>query len=178
MFKFWKDLVLFYVHFFCMFFTHLCSLFLAFYVQFSVRHLSQASQPAIGMFFALLCLLLYSFWFAFSSLLFSILSEPSQPASHPSQAPATTPASHPSHPSQSAIFAPLCLIFCMFFTHFCSLFFSLLCSLLSQPSQPAIQPPPFSTQLHLPFLIPHSPFSLYIFITFTHYFFNPTITCL
>ena len=59
------------------------------------------------------------------------------------------------------VFCSYMFAFCMFFTHFCSLFSSLLCSLLSQPSQPAIQPPPFSTQLHLPFLIPHSPFSLY-----------------
>ena len=71
----------------------------------------------------------------------------------------------PSQPAIGIFFA----CFFVYFTHFCSLFFSLLCSLLSQPSQ--IQPTPFSTQLHLPILIPHSPFSLYRFITSACYFF-------
>ena len=178
------------------FFNPLCSI------------LSQASQQGISAsYWYLFCSFMfafmyvfYSFWFAFSSLLFSLLSKPSQSVSHPSQAPATTPASHLSQ----LFFAPLCLIFCMFFTHFCSLFMFtsqpaisatyeyVFCSFMFAfciflftffkpfmfTSQPAIQPPPFSTQLHLPFLTPHSPFSLYRFITSTHYFFNPTITCL
>src|ERR1700761_7612055 len=145
-------------------FYSFCSLFLAFYVHFSASHLSQPlvsfllaflyifthffsllclplsqpPQPAIGMFFPPLCSLFFvCFLFTLFTLLCSLLSQPSQPAI-------------------GMFFLLLCSLFCIFFTHFSLLF-------LSQPSQPAIQPPPFS---------------LYRFITSVHYFFNPTITCL
>src|ERR1700761_5123887 len=118
---------------FCLLFCIFLLIFLAFYVYLSASHLN---QPLVCFFLLYVRFFLY----VFCSLFLPFYVHFS--ASH--------------QPAIGMFFLLLCSLFCIFFTHFSLLF-------LSQPSQPAIQPPPFS---------------LYRFITSVHYFFNPTITCL